>query len=563
MAPASPEDSEHALPQRQLDELKQTIWQRRPILGEIMQKHGDSFLFRYAQDFMEINACPLLDDRKHELIDTARDVLALRLGQDVADGVADQLRRLPLVSTTDHHGPIDHPFFVNANIISAIPFLEYGDPLRRYLVVFSFASVSVNNASAYPRGILFHGTTDRNEPLIRLPLIPDKLKMGVVYGMRPYTRIDIDRAEADLEKKVRAGSVTTERGQAVRDLLERYFADPGVLEAPDLASQITKINYELWPKLFHRERTDGQSHPESSLTVPDLIYLEIETLVTELMLRRHLRNPASPFAKLLFDETHKQLALKYFNNLAGGFSLERDWGTYMFWAVDEKQRRVRLKLEGETLVAVDGSLIYDLTPDDIERLLREKKIFPSMLLCYLMVSMYYGMKCLGGFSQVHDLTMVKRAWIKFLEDIDDPRQAEALEPLQTKELGGDGMVLAYLRTGDGNVVPATGIDMYLERSSTSFERYVARSKSVTLSEMMNPMLPEMYVVLYPIHERRPDLAALTPEHIMDLTGLKQKFAHDLNPEDLPPEAAIRSVATEPPPAEPVPTMIPAEKRVSA
>jgi len=562
MASASPEDSEHVSSQRQLDELKQTIWQRRPILGEIMQKHGESYLFRYAQDFMQINACPLLDDRKHELIETVRDLLSARLGQDVADGVADQLRRLPLVSTTDHHGPIDHPFFVNANIISAIPFLDYGDPLRRYLVVFSFASVSVNNASAYPRGILFHGTTDRSEPLIRLPLIPDKLKMGVVYGMRPYTRIDIDRAEADLEKKVRSGTVTPERGRAVRDLLETYFADVEVLEAPDLAAQITKINYELWPKLFHPERPDADSRPESSLTVPDLVYLEIETLVTELLLRRHLRDAQSPFGKLLFDETYKQMALKYFNNLAGGFSLENNWGTYMFWAVDEKQRRVRLKLEGQTLVAADGSLTYDVTPDDIERLLREKKIFPSMLLCYLMVAMYYGMKCLGGFSQVHDLTMVKRAWTKFLEDIDDLRQAEALEPLQTKELGGDGMVLAYLRTGDGNVVPATGIDMYLERSSTSFEQYVARSKSVTLSDMMNPMLPEMYVVLYPIHERREDLAALTPEQVMELTGLKRKFASELSPEEIPTDTDRRPGASEYQPVDPVPNMVPAEKRVS-
>ncbi|MBI5404661.1 MAG: hypothetical protein HY976_00375 [Candidatus Kerfeldbacteria bacterium] len=528
MSTDSPDESDHSgTPNlEQLDALKQVIWTRRPILGEIMRKHGDTYLYRYAQDFMDVNACPLLDERKDELIDTARDLLADRLGPAVAENVAAQLRALPLVSTTDHHGPIDHPFFVNANIISAIPFLEYGDPLRRYLVVFSFASVSINNASAYPRGILFHGTTDRAESLIRLPILPDKMKMGVVYGMRPFTRADLDRAEGDLEKKTRAGEVTPERSAAVRDTLETYFGTPAVLGAPDLASQITKINYELWPKLFHAGRTQADGQPSSSLTVPDLVYLEIETLVTELMLRRHLRDTASPFHKLLFDSSYQQLALKYFNNLAGGFSIEKDWGTYMFWAVDEKLRRVRLKLDGQTLVSPDGSMTIDLVPDEIERLLRERKIFPSMLLAYLMVSMYYGMKCLGGFSQVHDLTMVKAAWTRFLEDIGDERQAAALDPLQTRELGGDGMVLAYFKTQDGNVVPATGIDMLLDANATSFEQYVARSKSVTLADMMNPMLPEMYVVLYPIQDRQPELAAVTPEHVMEMTGLKARFAQD-------------------------------------
>jgi hypothetical protein len=168
-----------------------------------------------------------------------------------------------------------------------------------------------------------------------------------------------------------------------------------------------------------------------------------------------------------------------------------------------------------------------------------------MLLAYLMVSMYYGMKCLGGFSQVHDLTMVKQAWTKFLEDVGDEQQAASLDPLQTKELGGDGMVLAYLRTADGNIVPATGVDMLLETNATSFEQYVLRSKVVTLTDMMTPMLPEMYVVLCPAQERKPELAAITPERIMATTGLTEKLSRDFLPGDLVgPEPHVVQVVTD-------------------
>jgi hypothetical protein len=139
-----------------------------------MEKHGNKILHSYAQDFMDVNTSQRLDERKPELIKFASAIVERRLGKKVAQEVSTQLLKFPLVSTTDHHGPIDHPFFVNANIISGIPYAEKKDPDLRYLVVFSFASVSVNNASAFPRGILFHGGVGESGSLIRLPILQKK-----------------------------------------------------------------------------------------------------------------------------------------------------------------------------------------------------------------------------------------------------------------------------------------------------------------------------------------------------------------------------------------------------
>jgi hypothetical protein len=348
--------------------------------------------------------------------------------------------------------------------------------------------------------------------------MPDKTKMGVVYGMRPYTREELSRAVSDLDRRIKAGELTSVHAEKIKTILETYFGAEDVMKAPDLSCQITEVNFHLWPKLFHKE------NGAPCLKVPDLIYLEIETLVTEMLLRHHLKDSNSLMHRALFDSAFVPLALQHFNNIPGGFSTENDWGTYMFWGVDAKNHRLRMFLKEGRLQSSEGTVSIEWTPEGVAQALQEKKIFPAMLLCYVMVSLYYGMKCLGGFCQVNDLTMTKRAWGEILRGVGLNAEAEALEPVQTKELGGDGMVLGYLRTPQGSLSMATGIDLALDDDEdTSFDHYLELSKTVTLSEMMAPMLPEMYTVLYSIHERDPKLAGLLPEQILKFTGLDRKL----------------------------------------
>ncbi|MBI3619031.1 hypothetical protein HY213_03295 [Candidatus Peregrinibacteria bacterium] len=497
--------------------LRERIWQRRPILGEIMQKHGGKTLHHYAQDFLDVNPSPLLDERKPELIEVARQIIEKRLGKETADHVARQLARLPLVSTTDHHSTIDHPFWVNANIISAIPYLGLMDPAMRHLVVFSFSSVSLNNASGYPRGMLFHGGMNGSGNLIRLPILPDTVKMSTVYGTRAFTRDDITKAESQLLKREKAGDIAAGRGEKIRALLEREFARPDVLAAPDLCSQITMINHALWPKLFHA------TWHRPAQTIPDLLYLEIETLVKELLLQKHLDDPTSLLHRFLFDPACTPLVHEHFNNLPGAFSLEKEWGTYLFWALDDENHRVRLKLENGVLRSFGGTIAVPCTPEGVGNALQRGRIFPSMLTCYLAVALYYGFKCLGGFCQVHDLTLVKQSWARMLRAMGENEEADAIMPIQTKELGGDGMVLTYFKTVKNEIVPATGVDMILEDADTSFERYVDLSRRIMLTEAMQSMLPEMYTVLYPSEERDQTLASVKPERILAGTGLRSKI----------------------------------------
>ena len=98
-----------------------------------------------------------------------------------------------------------------------------------------------------------------------------------------------------------------------------------------------------------------------------------------------------------------------------------------------------------------------------------------------------------------------------------------MQPIQTKEFGGDGIILSYSKKQDGLLTPMTGIDMYLSNKKLSFDDYRAISKQVTLSEMMLPMFPEIYTVLYTINQRDPKLSALTMEDAMYVSGLQEKL----------------------------------------
>lgn len=502
--------------------IKTAIFARRSILKNIMEKHGDKTLYEYSRDFMDVNSSPRLDARKYELITVVKELVQNRLGEKTALEVATQLTKLSLVSTADHHGFIDHPFWVNSNIISALPMVASDNPDLRHLVVFSFASVSLNNASAFPRGVEFHGGWGN---FVRLPLLPDKLKMGVVYATRGFGVKDIELAKSAIGRLTKEGKIMVSRSQEILQILQRFFEIPEVLAFSDLNSQITRVNFSLWPKFFHPEIPKDSFSLSHSFPqrFPNLIYLEIETIVREILLRYHLFQPDSLLYRLFFHPEYRTLSLKLFDSIPGAFSFRREWGSYMFWGLDSKNHRVRLRPVNGTLQSYNGQMVIPFTPEGIAQALMEKKIFPGMLLCYLVVSLYYGMKCLGGFCQVHDLTMTKRAWMELLKRVGENDEAKAVDPVQTKELGGDGMVLAYIQTSKGGLTPATGFDMIMKRGDTSFARYMEVSKHITLLEAMKSLFPEMYTVLYPIHDRVPALVGLLPEQILEATGLQDRF----------------------------------------
>lgn len=498
--------------QKLVQDLKKKIYKSRPIFGRIVEKHGKKSLYDYSKQFLDINHDPNLDSRRPICLNVVKKEVEKRLGKEVAEQVERQLLKIPMVSTMDHHAFIDHPFWVNAQIVTALPYKEAKMSALKFLITFSFASVSLNNASGFPRGILFHGGERGEGPIIRLPILPDKWKMRTVYGTPTFTKEDLERAKKQLDEKQREGLIGKERVQKIHEKVFSEFEKEDILASEDLCQQITKLNYRFWPQYF------------AGGGMPDLIYIEAETMVREILVQEALQDQDCLIAQILFNKKVRKTALKYFEGIPGTFSTKDKWGTYFFWMLDEKGHRVSLWLEDEKLVSKNKNLEVEMTPEGITKALKEMKIFPSMMMIYLTLSLHYGFKCLGGFSQVHDLTEMKSALLHTLVDLEKFKEIHSVCRIQTKEFGGDGMVLAYIENEKKELAPAMGIDMLISDRKKTLDQYQQMSKEFTFEEIITPMLPEIFTVLYPTYMREgtPD-EKLTTEDVTKATGLGEKI----------------------------------------
>ena len=503
-----------------LQSIKQAIWGKRPVLEELMKTHKDETLHAYTRGLYNVKPIERLDARKTELFDVVRDLVTKRLGAEVGDATVRQLKKLPMVSTADHHAFIQHPFWVNSNLISGLPIWESTDPDLKYLIAFSFANVSMNNASAFSRGLLFHGGVNGSGNLVRMPIFPDKAKMATVWGHRKFTSEDLARLKQAILQKVREGVIVAERAEQINDLVDEFLGTADVLSADDLNAQITKVNFALWPRLFHH--MDPETSPPET-HVPGLLYLEIETIVSELLTRHHLEHAESLIHKLLFDSQYQTLTKQHFDSIPGSFCEAQGWGTFHFWGLDANGKRIGLKLNDGQLHSADGTFSVPFTPDDVKEGLEKKTLMPAMSLCYVMIALHYGLACLGGFCQIHDLTLFKRAYEQILAAKGENEEVTAIEQVDTKKFGGDGLVIAYFRSVQGGIVPATGLDMAVEHVRTLYADYAAFSKTITFEEAMNPLVPEMYTVLFSNDQRDPRLLQITPEQILRDTGLQAKL----------------------------------------
>lgn len=147
-----------------------------------------------------------------------------------------------------------------------------------------------------------------------------------------------------LDTKTREGIFSQQRTQSIKQFVQDYIATDDVYAIADLSTQITQINYKLWPHYFVGN------------DIPQLIYLDVEMLTTQVRLRHVLSDTEHLHYKMLFDPAVRKIALESFDNIPGAFSTQEQWGTYFLWGLDTKGHRVRLSVQDDMLVSYDGSI---------------------------------------------------------------------------------------------------------------------------------------------------------------------------------------------------------------
>ncbi|MEK9132733.1 MAG: hypothetical protein AAB606_03450 [Patescibacteria group bacterium] len=510
----SPDDS-HQAPLGSLKEnfkkLKRAVLAKRPILRQILQKHGRKKLYRYVRDYIGVNLNPPIQRRQDEFITAFKNEVAKRLGHEISENAARQLSKHYFVSTADHHGPICHPFFVNSNLLTAAPYFELQDPDLKYVIVLSCANVSVDNSS-FPRGLIFHSYANGQLKLHRLAFFSANTRPPMVYKLPPYTKKELEKIKNDLKLKQDKGEVQKSEVDTVNKIFDDIYSDPEVLNCKSYSDQITKTNFELWRKFF------APNH----VAPPDLIYLELESLVVSLLIDHHFYKDTI-LNHILFDPIYEPLINSYFEGIFGSFSRQDQSGTYLFWALPEDgKNRLQLWKKGNFLVSKDESYKIELKPDIIRHALEEKELIPGLMLDFMTISFYYGLKCLGGFNQVNYLTLMKNGYLKMNTDLGNYRSIEICARAQTKELC-DGLTIAFLQEPNGEMVLATGLDLILYGTSRTWPQFIEIAKNITFKEALSPLMPEIYKISYPENEWDPELIKITDKDIIRLKKLDTKI----------------------------------------
>lgn len=491
-----------------VNQLREQILAKRPILREVLAKRGTKSVLEYTVDYTSVYMNPPIQSRQEEFIALFQDQVRLQLGEDIAQSVAQQLRKYYFVSTADHHGPICHPYFLNSNLAITLPITQQADPILQNVIVLACANVSLDNDS-FPRGLLFHGV---DAALCRVPFFSSHERPPLVNLLRAYGEPELAKANKAIASLGREHKISTEQADRLTGLISEIYHQPDVLAGENYSRQITKTNFQLWKKFFQ----------SSTITPPNLVYLEMEDLVAKLLIQHHLLKDTI-INHHLFDDVYHELTLKYFDGIMGAFSTVDRIGTYLFWALPAGGRyRIQLWKKGNYLVSEDGQYSIELTPAALQQALESKELIPGLMLIFVVLSFYYGLKCLGGFNQINYLTAMKNAYIKVQIEFGNYRSIEVCARAQTKEIN-DGMTLAFLQTMDKALIPATGIDLLLYGTTETWSAIMQTAKHLSLNEALDPLMPERYRVVYPETERTPELATLTAKDIVVAEQLDKKI----------------------------------------
>lgn len=494
-----------------LRNLREKIFARRPVLGDIITHSGSMSLYEYAARYYDTPGNSFLPKRQTEFISTFRQEVEKRLGTNTAESAAQQLSTHYALSTTDHQGPLCHPFFLSSNLTTAATLAGTHDSSLRHVIVLACANISFNNSS-YPRGLLVTSNGTPTKTPIPLPFFPDSARAYSVINYPNYAEKDMQAVLTKVDRMVTSHHLTAQQARQVKSLIAEVYMTPDVLGCHTYSDQVTKTNAALWERFF-------SPRPDN---FPSIIYLESEMLITRLLVQHHM-NTDTVIHRMLFDSAYQESLLKKFDNIMGGFTLDGKLGTYLFWALpSDKKYRQQLWKEGNTLTTPDGQYRVNMTPEDISQAMMKGELIPSTLLVFIVLSCYYGLKLFGGFNQVNYLTQTKSAYLSLMEEFNDQDSADYCRHTITDTFCGD-FITVFIKTGDGSLVPATGLDLILHGTPETWQILVDASRSITLEEALAPMMPELYRIIYQENEQDPALGNLTKDEITRALSLDKKI----------------------------------------
>ena len=464
-----------------VDRLQSAVFQQRPTLSRLFEQHGDLSIQNYIAGW-KVSEQPISEI----FLQSLRAEAETLYGAATAAAITAQLSTLPLVSTIDHHGILNHPFFLNANLLYSLW------PKSARLVVLATAGISLNNSS-WPAALT---ATNQGGQLKHYSFFPDRYKTRTALLAPGITAQD---ARNFCTKIIHDETLGNAEKQALLQL-ESSCVQP-VLSQGEFVRQASVASSLLWRQLF----------PQAG----EIAYLPLEPVISR-MLVLELAVAGSLFSELLFGENALADWHTYFFGLKGAFG-SGGYGSFLFWGLDNQGRRVRLQYANDHLVGNDFTVAFERVA--ILEALEQKKIYPTSLLCFLAL-LSANVTCLGGFNQINWLTDIREKFASWLLKIHQADLASRVSALPTDNYAE--MNLAFLPWGNG-LVRASAADIVASGLQQPHARYRALAHELTVGESIQTLLPEMYRIIIPERERQADLASLTDAAIAELNGTTAKI----------------------------------------
>lgn len=448
-----------------LSKITKKILLEKPGLAELLNKHGQSSVLEYVKN-RNINL-PILPERKQQLIETIVDEIKQVLPKKIAEAVATHLNINYYANTTDHLGPLAHPFFICGNLADSLA-NKNNEPV---IITLACSGVSLNNSSL-PRALLFHNQ-DLNE--VRLRFFSLKHRHATVYAAPAYTPEVVTR----LIKEIPKIKLKPELLQKLKKIFTESFGLSQVVNLKNYSQQLSLANYHLWKLIPGQENAT-------------LIYLDLEKITASLIIKHHLFTP-TPIQQIILNHKAHRLFSKYFDNIPGAFSTKTHKGTFLFWGLNDKGEHVELHLINNQLISHDHKIEINIDAHSIAQAVEQRRLMPSLALCLIILNSYYGLTCGGGFSQVDYLPQLNKAYYQLLRDlaIADPDH----QPVLADTLGGD---FSFITVSDQRRNQlATAIDLILYNKKDTVDKFNKLAASVSIKEAVTPLFPYFYHILTP------------------------------------------------------------------
>jgi hypothetical protein len=441
------------------------------VIRNTLESFGEESLSVYLKN-LPLSA-PTPYQQRDDLVEVVYRYAVPLLGESVAQRAAEDLARVPVVLTANHHGVDFFSQSVQGSLLFAL--LKIQDrTLGTTVPIFSCGNIPLNNLT-YPMGMLIYGVSSEQMADMpkKLPVFPNRLKRSVVSVVKGFDESMLSRARERVLKMGRNGEIKPEIAACVERILLSDFLDPEVIRLPLYSQQAVILNQRQWKRLFAK--------PEN---VPDLVYIDIEKIVAKL-LEADLRNLRSLAWSVIFDPELRDHILGELNghrvcwqrdhllqkidgSTRGTSPHDMNWsGTMFFWGVDSTHRKFSLWLgtvdgPSEILWGVDDKgMLWEIpfTVDSIIEGLRQNILMPSLFTSFLTIALARGMVLWGGYYQAEYLPAIQQGVLRALKKTAGYQLAvETIEQVPTNGYLS-GMQTVMTETRKGLLVPAGPLEI--------------------------------------------------------------------------------------------------------